>query len=100
MLAWVEKIQRDQAGTVLSESYQTQLPHWGEASVRSRIHHPGKMFLDCLALGIEMYPLGRVVSTDALDPAETVLLQMLKQHAEWCLEAMVAIGSAKEVTDP
>ena len=98
MLAWIEQIQRDPAGAVLSESYQTQLPNWGEASVSSRIHHPRKMFLDCLALGIEMYSLGRVVSTDALCLAETVLLQTLKQHAEWCLDAMVAIGSA-EVTN-
>ena len=99
MLTWDEKIRKDQAGTVLSESYQTQLPHWGEVSVHPHIHHPGEMFLDCLALGIEMHPLGRVASTDALDPAEAVLLQTLKQHAVWCLEAMVAIGSAVEVTD-
>ena len=99
MLAWVEQIQRDQSGTVRSERYQTQLPNWGEAIVSSRIHHPGKMFLDCLALGIEMYSLGWAVSTDALCLAETVLLQTLKQHAEWCLEAMVAIGSAEEAAD-
>ena len=98
MLAWVEQIQRDQAGTVRSERHETQLPHWGEASVSSCPHHPGKMFLDCPTLGIEMYSLGWVVSTDALCLAETVLLQTLKQHAEWCLEAMVAIGSSEEVT--
>ena len=99
MLAWAEQIQRDQSGTVRSERYQTQLPNWGEASVSSRIHHPGKMFLDCLALGIEMYSLGWAVSTDALCLAETVLLQTLKQQAERCLKAMVAIGSAEEAAN-
>ena len=99
MLAWVENIQKDPAGTVLSESYQTQLPNWGEASVSSNSRHPGKMFLDCPALGIETYSLGWVASTDALCLAETVLLQTLKQQADRCLEAMVAIGSAEEATN-
>ena len=40
-----------------------------------------------------MYSLGKVALLDALNPAETVLLKELKQHTEWCLEAMVVIGS-------
>ena len=99
MLTWDKKIQRDQAGTALSESYQTQLPHWGEASISSRIHHPGELFLDCLALGIDTHPLGQVIAKNAMGPAEMVLLQTLKEHAVGCLEAMVAIGSATGVMD-
>ena len=73
-------------------SYRAQVPHWGMASVHTHIQSPGEAFLDCLGLGIEMHPLGRTELLDALNPAETVLLKELKQHAEWCLEAMVAIG--------
>ena len=92
MLTWDEDVRKDQTGAVVSESYTAQVPHWGEASVHPHIHHPGEMFLDCPALGIDTYPLGQVVSTDALTPAETVLLQTLKDHAVRCLEAMVVIG--------
>ena len=93
MLAWDEDIRRDPAGTVLSASYTAQVPHWGEASVRSRVHHPDEMFLDCLALGIDAYPLGRLDAIDALNPAERMLLRTLKEHAVRCLEAMVVIGN-------
>ena len=92
MLTWDEEIQKDQEGNVVSESYTAQIPHWVEASVRSRVHRPGEMFLDCLALGVDMHPLGKVDATDALNPAERVLLRTLKEHAVRCLEAMVAIG--------
>ena len=92
-LAWDKKIRKDQSGTVASESYKAQVPQWGEASVRPCIHHPGEMFLDCLALGIDTHPLGRVDPIDALNPAERVLLQTLKEHAVRCLEAMVVIGN-------
>ena len=93
MLTWDKNIQKDQAGTVVSEGYKAQVPQWGEASVRSRIHHPGEMVLDCLALGIDTHPLGRIEPIDALNPAERVLLWTLKDHAVRCLEAMVAIGN-------
>ena len=99
MLTWDEKIRKDQAGTVLNESYQTQLPHWGEVSVHPHIHHPGEMFLDCLALDIDTHPLGRVTARDAIGPAEMILLRTLKDHAIRCLEAMVAIGNAEEATN-
>lgn len=36
--------------------------------------------------------LGRLDAIDALNPAERVLLETLKEHAVWCLEAMVVIG--------
>ena len=91
MLTWNKNIRKDQSGTV--ESYRAHVPHWGEASVHPHIHHPGEMFLDCLALGIDRHPLGRVESTDALNPAERVLLQTLKEHAVRCLEAMAVIGN-------
>ena len=93
MLTWEEDIRKDQTGTVVSESYTAKVPYWGEASVRPHIHHPGEMFLDCLALGIDTHPLGRVDAIDALNPAERVLLRTLKDHAVWCLEAMVMIGN-------
>ena len=93
MLAWDKNVRKDQAGTVVSEGYKAQVPHWGEASVHPHIHYPGEMFLDCPALGIEMHPLGRIDATDALNPAERVLLRMLKEHAVRCLEAMVIIGN-------
>lgn len=75
------------------------IPHWGEANVHPHIHHPGEMFLDCSALDINMYPLGQVVPSEALKPAEAVLLRTLEQHAAWCLEAMAAIGGAEKATD-
>ena len=93
MLTWDKDVRKDQAGTVVSEGYKAQVPYWGEASVRSRVHHPGVMFLDCLALGIDAHPLGRVELIDALNPAEGILLRTLKEHAVRCLEAMVIIGN-------
>lgn len=94
-LTWDDRSRKDQSGKVVSQSYRAEVPHWGEASVHSHIHHPGEMFLDCLALGIDMHPLGRVEPLDALNPAEMVLLRTLKEHAVWCLEAMVTIGSVE-----
>ena len=91
-LAWDKKIRKDQSGTVISESYRAQVPQWGEVSVHPHIHYPGEMFLDCPALDIEMHPLGKIDATDALNPAERVLLRTLKEHAVRCLEAMVVIG--------
>ena len=93
MLTWNKDVRKDRAGTVVSESYRAQVPHWGEASVHPRIHHPGEMFLDCLALGIDTPPLGRLEAIDALNPAERMLLRTLKEHAVRCLEAMVVIGN-------
>ena len=92
-LTWESRDRKDHSGKVVSESYRAQLPYWGEASVHSRIHHPGEMFLDCLALGIDMYPLGQIAAMDALNPAERVLMQALKEHGVKCLEAMAVIGS-------
>lgn len=92
-LSWDDKSRKDQSGRIVSVNYEAQVPNWGEASVRTYIHRPGELYLDCLSLGIEMHPLGKVALLDALNPAETVLLRELKRHAEWCLEAMVAIGT-------
>ena len=95
MLTWHDTPQKDQTGKVLSVSYKADIPRWGTASIHPHIHHPGEMFLDCADLGIEMYPLGQFAAEDVLDtlnPAETVLLDALKQHGIRCLEAMAAIG--------
>lgn len=92
-LTWDDRSRKDHAGKVASESYRAQVPHWGEASVHPHIHHPGQMFLDCPALGIEMHPLGQAAAMDALNPAERVLMQTLKDHAVWCLDAMMIIGN-------
>ena len=92
-LTWNENTRKDQGGNVVSQSYRTQVPGWGEASVHPHIHHPGEMFLDCRALGIDMHPLGRTGAMEALNPAERVLMQTLKEHAGRCLEAMAAIGN-------
>ena len=61
-LTWNDRTRRAQSGQAASESYQAEVPHWGEASVHTHIHHPGEVFLECHALGIEMHPLGRVES--------------------------------------
>ena len=95
MLTWNEKVRKDQSGEVVSAGYRAQVPHWGEASVHPHIHHPGEMFLDCLALGIDMHPLGQFAAMDALNPAESVLMQALMEHGIRCLEAMAVIGSAE-----
>ena len=94
-LTWENRDKKDRSGKVISESYKAQIPHWGEASVHPHIHHPGEMFLDCLALGIDMHPLGKVAAMDALNPAERVLMQALEEHGIRCLEAMAVIGSAE-----
>ena len=93
MLTWDKTTRKDQLGKVVSEGYKAQVPHWGEASVHPHIHHPGEMFLSCPALGIDMHPLGLADATDALNPAERVLLRTLKDHAVRCLEAMAVIGN-------
>ena len=91
-LTWDDRSKKDHFGKVVSESYRAEIPHWGEASVHTHIHHPGEVFLECLALGIERHPLGRVEPLDALNPAERVLMRTLKEHAVWCLDAMAAIS--------
>ena len=96
MLTWDKEVRKDQAGAEINESYTAQVPHWGEASIRPRIHHPGELFLDCLALGIDTHPLGRVTAMDAMGPAEMILLRTLEQFGVRCLEAMVAIGGTEE----
>lgn len=92
MLNWDEDIRKGPSGRVVRECYRAQIPHWGEACVHTHIHHPGEMFLECHALGIEMHPLGQVEELDALEPAETVLLRTLGQYGIWCFEAMTAIS--------
>lgn len=100
MLTWDDTPRKDRSGKVLSVSYKAQIPHWGEASIHPHIHHPGEMFLTCHGLGIEMHPLGKVLTEDIIDsakdaitPAERALMKALEQHGIWCLEAMTAIGS-------
>ena len=96
MLTWDKDVRRSQGGGVVSESYKATLPHWGEASVHPHIHPPGELFLDCLGLGIDRYPLGEIGILDALNPAEAVLMRTLKEHGIHCLEAMAAIGSTED----
>ena len=92
MLTWNESTRRDQSGKVVSVSYTAQIPHGGRASIHPHIHHPGELFLNCPALGIDMHPLGQVLAEDAWDPANTALIRTLRDHGIWCLEAMAAIG--------
>lgn len=92
-LTWDDKLRRDEAGNILGVGYTAHIPHWGEARIYPHIHHPGEMFLDCLALGIDTYPLGRVTAEDTLSPAERVLMKTLEQYGIWCVEALVAIGT-------
>ena len=100
MLTWDDKLQKDQNGKVLSVGYTADIPHWGEASIHPHIQHPGEMFLDCPGLGIKMHPLGKLLTEDTIDsakdaitPAERTLMKALEQRGNWCLEALVAIGS-------
>ncbi len=102
MLTWDDIPQKDQSGKVLSISYKAQIPHWGEASIHPHIHHPGEMFLTCRGLGIEMHPLGKVLTEDiinsakdAINPAEAALAETLEQRGVWCLEALAAICIAE-----
>lgn len=97
MLTWDKSVRKAQGGKVVGESYKARIPRWGEASIHPHIHHPGELFLDCCALGIEMHPLGRIDDPlDAIGPAEMILLRTLEQHGVWCLEAVVAIGGTEE----
>ena len=95
MRTWNKTIRKAQSGKTASEGYTAQIPHWGRASIHPHIHHPGEMFLDCPALGIDMHPLGHVLAEDSWDPANAVLLRTLKNHGIWCLEAMDAIASTE-----
>ena len=102
MLTWNDKLQKDQSGKVLSVSYKADIPHWGEASIHPHIHYPGEMFLDCPGLGIEMHPLGKILTEDvsdsakdAINPAEAALVKALEQRGVWCLEALAAICIAE-----
>ena len=45
-LTWNDHTRRAQSGQAASESYQAEVPHWGEASVHTHIHHPGEVFLE------------------------------------------------------
>lgn len=96
MLQWTKRMRAGQRGIPDSETLFANLPGWGEAVICPHFHHPGEMFLDCPALGVDMHPLGRVGAVEALNPAEQVLMQTLKEHAVWCLDAMEAIGSPED----
>ena len=80
MLTWDDKPEKDLSGKILSMTYMARIPHWGEARIHPHIHHPGEMFLDCPALGIETHPLGRACAIDAMLPAERALLAALKER--------------------
>lgn len=92
MLTWDDTPQEDQKGKVLSVSYEVEIPHWGKASIRPHIYHPGEMVLDCPGLGIKAHSLGKVFAEDAIIPAERSLMKALEQRGIWCLEALAAIG--------
>ncbi len=92
MLTWDDTPQEDQKGKVLSVSYEVEIPHWGKASIRPHIYHPGEMVLDCPGLGIKAHSLGKVFAEDAIIPAERALMKALEQRGIWCLEALAAIG--------
>ena len=94
-LLWEDKSRKDRSGNVVSECYKATIPGWGKASVHPHIHCPGEMFLDCHRMGIEMHSLGQVEMMDALNLAESVLLQKLKQYETWCQKAIAAISSAE-----
>lgn len=96
MLTWNENTRRDHSGKVVSAGYKATLPHWGETSIHPHIHHPGELFLSCHGLGIDMPPLGQIGPLEAMGPAETVLMQTLKEHGVQCLEAMAVIGSTED----
>ena len=55
-LIWNDHTRRAQSGQAASESYRAEVPHWGEASVHTHIHHPGEMFLECHAWGSRCTP--------------------------------------------
>ena len=74
MLTWDDTPQEDQKGKVLSVSYEVEIPHWGKASIRPHIYHPGEMVLDCPGLGIKAHSLGKVFAEDAIIPAERALV--------------------------
>ena len=96
MLEWSESTRRDHSGTVADVGYTAQIPHWGRASIHPHIHRPGELFLSCHVLGIDMHPLGQIGTLEAMGPAETVLMQTLKEHGVQCLEAMAVIGSTED----
>ena len=92
MLTWNDTPQKNWKGKVLSVSYTVDIPHWGKASKRPHIYHPGEMVLDCPGLGIKAHSLGKVFAEDAIIPAERALMKALEQRGIWCLEALAAIG--------
>lgn len=94
-LTWENRDKKDRSGKVISESYRTQLPHWGEASVHPHIHYPG-LFLTCDSLGIEMHPLGTLTLEDAVNSAEAELERALKQYIAWCGEGLAALHNGQE----
>ncbi len=96
MLTWNDTPQKDETGKILSVSYETQIPHWGEASIHPHDQHPGEMVLNCPGLGIRMHPLGQLMAEDTLNPAERVLIKALEQRGIWCLEALAAIGTPED----
>lgn len=46
-LTWDDKSRKDHSSQTVSVSYRAEVPHWGEASVHTHIHHPGEVFLEC-----------------------------------------------------
>lgn len=91
MLTWTKYVRGGQLDASASEGYRTELPGWGEVKIYPHIHHVGTMFLDCLALGIDRCPLGKLKLEDAIVPAEAMLVQTLEEHISMCKNGLDAL---------
>ena len=95
MLVWTKIDRKQYGGTVVSTSYEAQLPGWGTVSIHPCVHCPG-LFLTCDSLGIEMHPLGTLTLEDAVNSAEAELERALKQYIAWCGEGLAALHNGQE----
>ena len=96
MLVWTKIDRKQYGGTVVSTSYEAQLPGWGRVTVHPYVHCSGAMFLTCDSVGLESHPRGRITPEDALKPAEAELERALKQYIAWCGEGLAALHNGQE----
>lgn len=95
MLQWTKRMRAGQRGIPDSETLFANLPGWGEAVICPHFHHPGKLFLQCPALGIDMRPLGQLTLEGAIELAEAMMTKTLEWHAAACQNGLAALRSER-----
>ena len=98
MMNWTKDERRNNRQELVSTSYVASVPCLGRVSIHPHIHSPGEWFLTCQALRIDKHPLGSVSPDEAERLAEAELVKCLKEHINWCQNALKEVRGESDVS--